>query len=88
MKKQIVNEIEKLVKEINVRHKANGRNGYKFSTTKFGRGKYTVYIEYTEIFYSTELKGIMEICTKNDLLASLGATTLKDGSVYSYIRIL
>jgi len=76
MKKQVLSQIEALVKQFNKKNEERGKV-YAMSWNRFQRGHYSVKIEYS-IFFSTDLEVLMKVITTNGLLMFLGTYNNSD----------
>lgn len=80
MKKQVLNQLESLIKNLN---KKNERHeGYEYAMHKpmnYARGHYSMNVEYKMVF-STDMKDIMNFVLQNGILLRLGQ--FKDGRPY------
>lgn len=71
MKKQVLNQLESLIKKFN---KANERHEHVYIMEKpiqFKRGHYSLNIRYTMV-YSLDMKELMEFIRENGLMIRLG----------------
>ena len=80
MKKQVLNQLESLIKNLN---KKNERHeGYEYVMHKpnnYARGHYSLNVEYKMVF-STDMKDFMNFALQNDVLLRLGL--FNDGKPY------
>ena len=76
MKKQVLSQIDTLVKQFNKKNEKRGKV-YAMSWNRFQRGHYSVKIEYS-IFFSTDLEVLMKVITTNGLLMFLGTYNNSD----------
>lgn len=72
MKKQVLNQLESLIKKFNAKNiELVGDEYVMQKPTQYKRGHYSVNIEY-KIFYSMDMRDLMEFVIKNNLLLRLG----------------
>ena len=76
MKKQVVKELEKLVKGFNAKNENFDIKPYELKQDQFKRGYYSIDLEY-EIMPSTDLTNFMEFVKENNLTVwlSMGKRT-------------
>ena len=85
MKKQVLNEIENLVKKFNEKNLKFSNKAYIMKAEQFKRGHYVVKIEY-RLFYSTDLMELMTIIKDNNLLMWLGVYSMENTPGYIEIQ--
>ena len=72
MTKQILNQLESLIKKFNAKNiELSGDEYVMQKPIQYKRGHYSVNIEY-KLFYSTDMHDLMEFVIKNNLLLRLG----------------
>ena len=68
MKKQVKDQLEKMVKAFNKENEKYGpKHFYEVESRKFDRGKYSFSIRFRELFYSTDFRELMDVITANNL---------------------
>jgi hypothetical protein len=72
MKKQVLNQLESLIKKFNAKNiELNGDEYVMQKPFQYKHGHYSVNIEY-KLFYSMDMRDLMEFVIKNNLLLRLG----------------
>ena len=71
MKKQVKDQVVKLVNEMNEFNVYAGFDAYVIRWDMYKRGCYYVEIDY-DIFYSLDLKELLKVINENDLIFTLG----------------
>ena len=83
MKKQVKEQIEKLVKSFN-NDGISRKFKYEVKTIQYKRGHYSVYIFYS-LFYSDDFGKLIQVITENNLLASSASINEHD---LAYITLI
>lgn len=71
MKKQVLNQLESLIKNLNKKNERH--DGYEYvmhKPNKFAHGRYSMIVEYKMVF-STDMKEIMNFAIQNGVLLRL-----------------
>ena len=84
MKKQVLNEIENLVKKFNEKNEVHSEQ-YTMKPFQYKRGGYSLKIEYG-MFFSSDMAELMELVMKNKLLLRLGTYSGHDRLAYLEIQ--
>ena len=84
MKNSVAKQIEKLIKEFNVKNEKHN-NRYELRKEKFARGSYAIHIDYL-LFYSTDMRELLDIIHINNLLVILGTYNGSEGTSYIDIQ--
>lgn len=72
MKKQVLNQLESLIKNLNKKNECHDGYEYVMHTPyKYARGRYSMIVEYKMVF-TTDMKYIMDFVIQNDVLLRLG----------------
>lgn len=71
MKKQVLNQLESLIKKFNEKNVRFATEYVMEKPSQFKRGNYSVNIRY-DMFYSVDMKELMEFIMMNGLILRLG----------------
>ena len=73
MKKQVKDQLEKMVKAFNAKNEKNGmKSRYGVESNSFKRGRYSVEITFNRAFFSTDLEVLLKVIADNELNFFLG----------------
>ena len=87
MKKQVLNQLESLIKKFNAKNIELFGDEYVYEMQKpnqYKRGHYAVIIEYKKMVSSVDMRDIMKFVIDNNLLLRLG--TYRCGQAYMDIQ--
>ena len=71
MNKQVLNQLENLIKDFNVKNEKNATEYVMEKPVQYKRGHYSVNVKYDMVF-STDMKVIMKFVQENRLILRLG----------------